>query len=155
MRGNDRGFTLLEVIFTCLLLGILVGLIAGPWNSYRHTRAHREARDEVVAALRNAQIRSVSEGVTYRVDLAPTTAVTYRIPTSGSPVVTRRYTITDRLVRLAGASFEDSAGVVGTRVYFYPRGSASVGSVDVTRSDRSKVYTVSVEGLTARVSFTD
>jgi prepilin-type N-terminal cleavage/methylation domain-containing protein len=155
MRGNDSGFTLLEVIFTCLLLGILVGLIAGPWTNYRHSRAHREARDEVVAALRNAQVRSVAEDVTYRVDIGPSSAVTYRVPASGSASVTRRYDISDTSVRLTGASFQDTSGATGTSVYFYPRGSASAGSLDVTRAGRSKVYTVSVEGLTARVSFTD
>lgn len=155
LRADDRGFTLLEVITTCLLLGILLGIGVGPWQSYRHARAHVEARTELVAALRNAQISAVSESVTYRVDLTAKRAVTYRLPVSGAATQQRQYEIEDSAVTFGGASFEDSSGVVGTSAYFYPRGSASKGDVEVRRTGRAKVYTVSLEGLTARVSFTD
>ena len=155
LRTDDRGFTLLEVISTCLLLAILLGLGVGPWNSYRHARAHNEARSELVASLRNAQISAVSENVTYRVDITANKAVTYAIPVTGPVVTKRTYEVEDKTVTYTGAAFEDSSGVVSTSVYFYPRGSASKGDVTVSRSGRTKVYTVSVEGLTARVSFTE
>ena len=67
----------------------------------------------------------------------------------------RQYEIEDKDVTFAGGLFEQSSGVVSTSAYFYPRGSASKGDVNVTRSGRAKVYTVSVEGLTARVSFSN
>jgi prepilin-type N-terminal cleavage/methylation domain-containing protein len=153
-RSDDRGFTLLEVISTCLLLGILLGLSVGPWQSYRHARAHIEARTELVAALRNAQISAVAENITYRVDITADRAVTYRLA-SGGDEQTRMYEIENSAVSFSGPSFEDSSGIVDTSAYFYPRGSASKGEVDVVRDGRSKVYVVSVEGLTARVSFTD
>lgn len=153
-RRDDRGFTLLEVITTCLLLAILLGLSVGPWQSYRHARAHIEARTELVAALRNAQISAVAENITYRVDITSDRAVTYRQDPGGDEQ-TRQYEIEDTTVSFSSPSFEDSSGVVGTSAYFYPRGSASKGDVDVVRDGRSKVYVVSVEGLTARVSFTD
>ena len=154
-RGDESGFTLLEAISVCLLLSILVGLAVGPWQSYRHTRAHREARDEIVATLRNAQIASVSENVTYRVDITDTTAVTYRVPVSGTAVVKRRFAIEDSKIEFDNAQFTDPVGGTTSSVYFYPRGSAGKGEVDVVRDGDSKVYTVSVEGLTARVAFTD
>jgi prepilin-type N-terminal cleavage/methylation domain-containing protein len=154
LRTDDRGFTLLEVITTCLLLGILLGLGVGPWQSYRHARAHIEARTELVAAMRNAQISSVAENVTYRIDITPAKAVTYRVASSGAQQ-TRQFEIEDATVTFGGAAFEDSSSAVGTTAYFYPRGSASKGSVEVRRTGRAKVYTVSLEGLTARVSFTD
>ena len=94
-RSDDRGFTLLEVITTCLLLGVLLGMAVGPWQSYRHARAHREARDELVATLRHAQVSAVSENVTYRVDISADKAVTYRVPASGPAVERRRYKIED------------------------------------------------------------
>jgi prepilin-type N-terminal cleavage/methylation domain-containing protein len=151
--SDDSGFTLLEVITTCLLLGVLLTLGVGPWQSYRHARAHQEARTELVAALRHAQISAVAENVTYRVDISSKKAVVNRISASGT-TQQGLYEIDDASVTFAGASFEQSSGVVSSSAYFYPRGSASKGDVTVNRSGRTKVYTVSVEGLTARVSFT-
>jgi len=151
---DDDGFTLLEVLTTCLLLGLLISLGVGPWQGYRHSRAHIEARTELVAALRNAQISAVSESVTYRVDFTDKKVLTYRV-VGGAAAQMRQYEIVDGLVSYDGPAFEDASGVIGDSVYFYPRGSASKGTVDVIRDDRAKVYTVSVEGLTSRVSFTD
>lgn len=153
LRTDERGFTLLEVIMTCLLLGILLAIGVGPWQSYRHARAHIEARTELVATLRNAQISSVAENVTYRVDITARKAETYRLAASGA-VKTRQYVIEDQLVSYTGIGFEDASGAVTSSAFFYPRGSASKGDVAVSRSSRTKVYTVSLEGLTARVSFT-
>lgn len=154
LRTDERGFTLLEVITTCLLLGILLAIGVGPWMGYRHTRAHIEARTELVATLRNAQISSVAENLTYRVDITAKKAVTYRVASTG-PVKTRQFVITDQLVSYSGIGFENAAGAVTTSAYFYPRGSASKGNANVVRSSRAKIYTVSLEGLTARVSFTN
>jgi hypothetical protein len=39
------------------------------------------------------------------------------------------------------------------RATFYPRGSATPGTIDVTRDDRDKTYRITLEGLTARVSY--
>lgn len=153
-QQGEQGFSLLEVITTCLLLSILLGIAVGPWQSYRHARAHKEARTELVATLRNAQISAVSENVTYRVDITAKKAVTYRV-SAGGDIQKRQYEIDDATVSFSGAAFEDSSGLVGSSAYFYPRGSASKGDVQVVRAGRSKAYTVSVEGLTARVSFTD
>ena len=155
LRTDERGFTLLEVITTCLLLGILLAIGVGPWMSYRHARAHIEARTELVATLRNAQISSVAENITYRVDVTAKKAVTYRIAATGPAVKTRQYLIEDELVSYSGIGFEDASGAVTASAYFYPRGSASKGDVNVIRTGRAKVYTVSLEGLTARVSFTN
>ena len=152
---GDGGFTLLEVITTCLLLSILLGLSIGPWQGYRHARARIEARNELVAALRNAQVGSTSENVTYRVDFTAKKVLTYRLPVSGAPEEKRQYEIDDQTVTFSGPAFQNSSGVETASAYFYPRGSDSDGGIAVVRSDRSKVYSVSVEGLTARVWFTD
>ena len=153
LRMNDSGFTLLEVISTCLLLGILVGMAVGPWSSYRHGRAHIEARNELVAALRNAQVSAVAENITYRVDITAKKVVSYRVTASGAEQkrCTRSTTAWCPSLRRC---VRDALGdrLIGLLL---PRGSASKGDVDVVRSGRPKVYTVSVEGLTARVSYTN
>jgi len=150
--SDDSGFTLLEVIVTTLLLGIMAGLMVGPWKNFGQSQAHRGAERELVAALRNAQVSAVAEVTTYRVDIAAKQATVYRV-VGGTPTQRNVVTIDEPSVSFANSSFTDSSGVTSTSVYFYPKGSASAGSVDVVRAGRSAVYTVSVEGLTARVSY--
>jgi hypothetical protein len=106
-----------------------------------------------VAVLRNAQTSAVAENITYRVDIATNKATTYRLGATAQ--VKQLVKIDTSSVTLTGASFVDSTGATSTSIFFYPRGSASKGSVKVVRSGRAKVYTISVEGLTARVSYTE
>jgi prepilin-type N-terminal cleavage/methylation domain-containing protein len=153
---DDSGFTLLEVMTTCLLLAIALGMAVAPWRAYGEAKAQKDAARELVAVLRNAQVRSVAELVTYRVDLTSTSATSYRItPSSGTAVLKQATTISNSKITYTAASFQDANGVTSTSVYFYPKGSASKGSVTVSRAGHAHVYTVSVEGLTARVSYTD
>ena len=154
MRDEDRGFTLLEVMTTCLLLGILLGMAVMPWQSYRRAAAHREASRELVAVLRNAQVSAVSEGVTYRVAIGDRTVTSYRGATGSERRM--NFTIEEPSVSFAAGTFTAPTGTTSTtEILFLPRGVASDGDVDVVRSGRSKVYVVSVEGLTSRVSYTE
>ena len=54
------------------------------------------------------------------------------------------------LVRIQSPTFTGTTATTG--VTFFARGTATPGSVRVVRSGSSKVYTVSVEGLTGRVA---
>ena len=56
-------------------------------------------------------------------------------------------------VTYSGAAFAQPDGTTTSTCYFYARGSATKGTVLVVRVGSSKQYTVAVEGLTARVSF--
>jgi prepilin-type N-terminal cleavage/methylation domain-containing protein len=152
-KARDAGFTLLEVISTCLLLAILTAIAVGPWRSWEEARSHADTTRALVSVLRNAQTSAVSENVTYRVDITSTSATSYRL---GSATEQRqKYAVETSKLSFTGASFVDSTGAASSSVFFYPRGAASKGSVTVSRSGRAKSYTVSVEGLTARVSYTE
>lgn len=153
-RGDDSGFTLLEVLVAMVLFGVLVGLVVGPYARYRLGQEHKGSTRELVAFLRRAQVRAVSEETTYRVDIASdgTIATVYRFNgvsyDAGQVIEPSNSRIT-----YTGASFVQPSGGTGTSVWFYARGSGSKGSVTVTRSDSSKTYSIDVEGLTARVSY--
>ena len=101
----------------------------------------------------------MAELVTYRVDLGAKQVKTYRLtPGPGSTttaVLRQTLQTTSNNVSLTAASFQDVNGVTSSSVYFYPKGSASGGNVVVVRSGSSKTYTVTVEGLTARVTYSD
>jgi type II secretion system protein H len=154
--SREAGFTLLEVVTTTLLLGIATALVVAPWRSFSQAQAQSHMAEELVSTLRNAQVSSVSELATYRVDVAAKQVKSYRItPGTGTAVLKQTLQTTSNSVSLTGASFKDASGAASTSVYFYPKGSASGGSVAVVRTGSSKTYTVTVEGLTARVTYTD
>ena len=153
-RHDERGFTLIELMFSMVLFGILVGIAAGPYAAYRAKQEHLGSARELVAFLRRAQVRAVSEETTYRVDFAADgrTVRAYRF--NGSTYVAGHVLKTpSKRITFSGASFLTSSGAGGTSAFFYPRGSGSKGSVTVVREGASKTYTVEVEGLTARVSY--
>ena len=153
---HDAGFTLLEVVTTTLLLGIATALVVAPWRHFGQAQAQRHMAEELVSTLRNAQVSSVAELATYRVDVAAKQVKSYRLtPGTGAAVLKQTLQTTSNNVSLTGASFKDASGVTSTSVYFYPKGSASGGSVAVVRTGSSKTYTVTVEGLTARVTYSD
>ena len=153
-HGRDRGFTLIELLFVMLLMGILMAIAIGPWQTYGRRQAHIGSTRALVSVLRNSQVNAVAEEATYRVDFAPDgrSVRVFRL-TAGVWEPKNTETITDSTITYLSPAFLDPNGVTGTSAYFYARGSGSTGSVTVVGSDTSKRYTVTVEGLTARVSY--
>jgi prepilin-type N-terminal cleavage/methylation domain-containing protein len=151
---GDAGFTLVEVLSAMVLFGILVAIAVGPYLRYHKAQQQAGSMRAVVSALRSAQVASVAENSIYRVDFTATAVSSYRNNAlSGSWTLVSSATVNDTSVTLTDPSFTAIDGTSSTSCYFYPRGSASRGSVKVGRSGSSKVYTVEVERLTARVSY--
>ncbi len=155
-RGrSDAGFTMIELMFTMVLFGLLVAIGAGPWSHYRAKQEHRGATRELVAFLRRAQVRAVAEETTYRVDIAADgrSATTFRFNGTSFDSGMTIETPTKR-VTYATPVFTSPSGS-GASIFFFARGSASKGSLNVVREGSDEVFTIQVEGLTARVSYTD
>jgi len=150
---KDDGFTMIELIAVMALMGLLAALVAGPFQNWRESRGHKDAATSVVSAMRNAQVRAVAESTRYRVAVTESGAavVVYRSPASGEPErQVSRFASPSTSVRFSSPSFSTGSGP-STSAYFYPRGSASAGSLTVTRSGRDPIR-IDVEGLTGRVT---
>lgn len=155
-RGDDSGFTLIESLVVMAIGGIMMAIVAWGYRSYQISADHRGGTAQVVSMLRNAQSRSLSEARTYcvRFNTTARTIALYRYScdTASGGESAGGTTDMPRGVAFSGVSFTRPDGTTSSDVYFYPRGSASGGGLTVTRSGSSRTYTVTVEGLTARVS---
>ena len=154
----DDGFTLVELIVVMAIGGTLASLGAFGFSSFQTGSEHRGSTGELVSALRSASERSISEGRTHCVDLAPGgqsyTTWRYACGASGSQVGGSRKTQTTAVTITATVSLPVPAPdcpAGHSCLYFYPRGTATPATLTVASTKRSPTYTVRVEGLTARV----
>ncbi len=66
---DDSGFTLLEVLVTVVLIGILGGLAAPSWLSFVDIQRLNTAQGEVYSAIRQAQSQATKEKSTWQFSL--------------------------------------------------------------------------------------
>src|SRR4051794_15557156 len=146
---------------TLALASILMTLGILAMKSYLITHRQQNTADGIRSTLRAAGERSLSEGRTYCVYFTGTTWTLYRADcTVAANKTSGPEAVLDPSITLSSITFTPPASAVPGQTtacpvanrcaYFYPRGTALKGSLQVVRS--SKTYTVSVEGLTSRVS---
>lgn len=152
---------MIELIVTLSLAGILmtIGILA--MKSYLASNRQASTAQSIRSLLRGTGERAISEGRTYCVYFTASTWTVYR---SDCTIATNKAsgpeTVYDPSISLASISFpapssalpgqSSACPIAGRCAYFYPRGNALAGSLQVNRTGKS--YTVSVEGLTGRVS---
>lgn len=164
-RTHDDGVTLIELVVAMALFSILATIGVYSFRNLQHSLEEQGAQREVVSELRDAQTRAVAESTAYCVDFGvmPTTSYSmYRVPGAdqGSLVAGFSCTTGTRLntyrnqtgTSINSADFEQRDGTHTTFVLFTARGSASAGSLNLARAGSTKAYSVSVDGLTGRVS---
>lgn len=153
--GGDDGFTLIEVLVAIGLSGLMAALAVGGYSRWAESSAHIGTAREVQTTMRQAQQQAVTEGRATCVwfNVSNDTYTVYRGACEASTkqkLTGPHKTATDD-VALSGPSFVASSGS-SAGVTFYARGTAASGEVSVTRSGSAKVYRLTVEGLTGRVS---
>lgn len=146
--ARDDGFTLIEVLVTISLMGVLMAITVSGWSSWAGAREQSGTARELQSVLRETQQRAVTEGTAMCVTFASTSYTVWR-GSCASPVASR--TRVQGPLAVGGGVRLGSAGVPAG-VTFNPRGTSTGGSVTVTRGGSSKVYTLQVEGFTGRVS---
>ena len=151
--ARDSGFTLIEVMVTIALLGIVMAFAVSGWSSWARSSEQSGTARELQSLMRQTQQRAVTEGraMCVQFEVSSNNYTVYR----GACGDTARvrvggpFTTDGAQVHVASPSF---AGTPSTGVTFFARGTATQGTVKVTRTGSSKVYTLAVEGLTGRVS---
>lgn len=152
-RG-DSGFTLIELLVAMVIFSVLAAVSTSGWSRYQQNVQHRGSAQELVSALRNAQQAALAEAVTYCVAFDATTR-SYQVNkftcSAGAVPASNAKTTNSVRVGLSAAAFVQPDGTTTGTVSFFPRGSATRGTVDVTRTGSARTYRITVEGLTGRV----
>lgn len=153
-REAHAGFTLVEMCWAMAIFFILAAIAVGPMTRWVAGERQGSTSSALTALLRETQQRAVTEGRAMCVDF-DITAQTYAVlrGTCGTVgAVTLQGPIRpDTGVRVDSAVFS-TGGSTADGVTFYPRGTATPGSLTVTRTGSTRVDTLTVEGLTGRVS---
>lgn len=163
--AGDSGYTLVELMVTMVIAGVLMAIGIFGFANWQKTAQQRGSVRELVSVLRGASERAISEGRTYCVDIdaTGTSMDTWRYtcganpaspPAPASQLMQRASTQTPKVTLVATVTNPSPAPICPSShkcIYFYPRGTATPTTVVVASSARSKTYTVTVEGLTARV----
>lgn len=164
-RRDDSGFTLVELMVTMTVAAVMLAIGIFGFANWQKAAQQRGSARELVSVLRNASERAISEGRTYCVDInaAGTAMETWRYtcgpnpaspPAPASQLLQKARTQGTKVTLVATVTNPSPAPTCPTShncVYFYPRGTATPTTVVVASSARNKTYTVTVEGLTARV----
>ncbi len=152
---SERGFTLIELMVVMSISSTLMAIGAFSFVHWRQTAQQQGSASQLVSTLRGASERSISEGRTYCVDVATNKSYTlWRYTCGTGSQVAGPFSVQSSKISLATTNTLPGTAVCPAShkcLYFYPRGTAVASSVAVTSTARSKVYTVHVEGLTARV----
>lgn len=147
---SDSGFTLIEVMVTIALAGILMAIAVSGWSSWAKASAHSGAAREIQSAMRQAQQQAVTEGTAtcfWFDDAADTYAVYRGRCTDAGKQLVKGPVAVSPYVDISTPAF----GSDGTGTSFLGRGTGSPGSVSVTRPGSTTTYVLTVDGLTGRV----
>jgi Tfp pilus assembly protein FimT len=159
-RGPGRGavaavgFTLVEVCFAMAVFSTMAAIGVNSLHRWNSGTQQTATRSSLEALLRETQQRAVTEGRTLCVnfDLATQGWSVLRGACGTAGQVRLQGPIRpDNGIRIATASFTTGPSTL-SGVTFYPRGTATPGTVTITRSGSARVDTLTVEGLTGRVS---
>ncbi|MBL4759781.1 MAG: prepilin-type N-terminal cleavage/methylation domain-containing protein [Mariprofundaceae bacterium] len=148
---NQRGFTLIELMVTIAIAGILLSIAVGAWGQMRENTRVESAKESIVSSLQMMRLRALSTGVDQVVtfDWANDT-VSY----------TTNATMTSALAPVDIQGFKCTGAVLkatGTDTYtFTSRGrvvfsDVATQNLRVMKAGVSSMFTIKVNNVTGRI----
>ncbi|MEA2434234.1 MAG: hypothetical protein QOG54_1691 [Actinomycetota bacterium] len=166
-RRGEEGFTLIELLFAMVLLSILLGLGVNSLRVYWWNQQLIRAEDSVVAQLTQIQDQSVSEsnpltyGARFRLNTGTfdlvrfdgaTNACTKTSDVVFDPAITVTAVDFPNVATLTSECRGDLGAPAGDKfAFFFPRGTATGGSITLTSSRVGKSKTITVTPITGKV----
>ena len=167
---SEHGFTLLEVLTTITIAGIVMASAVVGMFALARAQQQSSTAQSLLSAMRAAQASAQGEGRAYCIRIDSSTSwSTWRYScdpaeptTPGNPtkvgagsVNGTAYVAATALTAssVSGLAHSCPAGVLGC-AFFYPRGLASSGTLEVRRTSSSSKYLLTVVGITGRVFIT-
>jgi prepilin-type N-terminal cleavage/methylation domain-containing protein len=146
---DERGFTLVEVMVTIILMLIVFGIALSTWFDWSEGRRVDSATNQVAADLRQTHTRATNRLEDWRIEMDADTRVyrTYRIdPNTGVPTLVSSNSLPER------TEFLPAMGV--SAIVFEPAGGAQItgaGNIGIASDDGSPCHEIEVIALTSRV----
>lgn len=144
----QHGFTLIEMVTTLALLGVLLAMATGSMTYYFSSKALEAAARELTSEIREAQALAVATGNSHRIDFSDSDSYTL-MRQQGSAWTARR----GAKQLPSGVEFDavSPPNFGGDRYQdFYARGSAEGGQI-VLKGRYGKTKTLQVDGETVNV----
>lgn len=154
-KTSAGGFTLIELCWTMAIFAIVAGAGVAPLHNWAAAERMRSTSSEIEAVLRETQQRSITEGrmLCIDFDLSTQSWTVFRGSCGSAGLVRIEGPIRPSDgVRIAAAVFTYAGGTTRSGITFYPRGTASPGTLRVTRDQSDHADLLVVDGLTGRVS---
>jgi len=157
MTGNSkrflgqRGFTLIEMMVTIAIGGILMSVAVGAWGALRERTQVESAKESVVSALQMMRLRALSTGVNQVVTLDwANNTVSYTTNAMQisrlSPVDIQGFKCTGSVLKAAGS--DTYTFTSRGRVIFSDN---AVQNIRVMKAGVSKMFTIKVNDVTGRI----
>lgn len=156
----EDGYTISELLVVMALLGAMMAIAVTGYSAWSKASGQRGAAEELQSVLSQVHQRAVTEGTAMCVsfDVAGNRFSVFRgrCGDTTKELVQGPVALRDG-VRLSAPAFAwdtdgDGTGETFTAVAFYARGDAWPGTVELRRDGSNTSYTLTVEGLTGRVS---
>ena len=147
-RENERGFTLIEVIATIIIMGIVFAIASSTWFTVAESRRVDSATNQVVADLRLVHSRATNRLEDWRVNMDADTP-NYRFyrkdPATGN------FTLVSSSSLPEHTEFLPTMGV--SAIVFKPTAAAQItgaGGIKVAADDGSPCQVIEVNSVTSR-----
>jgi prepilin-type N-terminal cleavage/methylation domain-containing protein len=146
---SERGFTLVEVMTTIIIMGILAAVAMSVWWPVVEGRRVDSATSQIASELRQAHTSATTRLEDWRVEMDADSGDyhIYRIdPDTGAPVLLSSPSLPDR------TEFPPAMGV--SAIVFEPNGEATItgaGNIQVTAEDGAPCHEIEVNAVTSRI----